>query len=144
MAMLEWLRRRILLVLATSYLSSKAEQKVTFPMRFMLENCCCQDHGLYWDIFQASSDILNKTSFVKSESHRITVLFSWLGAINHGCMPPTNKNVSLLDRQESWKGSQEECSILKMSLFILDSVQDVFISLAHFQKTPQGKAGPLH
>lgn len=100
----------------------------------MLENYCCQDHGLYWDIFQASSDILNKTSFVKSESHRITVLFSWLGAINHGCMPPTNKNVSLLDRQESWKGSQEECSILKMSLFILDSVQDVFISLAHFQK----------
>ena len=77
---------------------------------------------------------MNKTSFVKFESHRIAVLFSWLGAINHSCMPPTNKNISLLDRQESWKGSQEECSILKLSLFILDSVQDVFILLAHFQK----------
>lgn len=117
--------------------------KPYFLLRFMLENCFSQDHGLYWDIFWASSEFLNKTNFPKSKSHRIAVLFPWLGAINHGCMPWTNKNIFLLDKQESWKGSQEECSILNISLFILDSVQDVCILLVHFQQEgwkPWGKA----
>lgn len=107
-------------------------RKPYFLLRFMLENLLpgpwvIQRH------FWASSGFLNKTSFAKSESQRTAVLFPWLGAINHGCAPPANENIFLLDRQESWKGSQEECSTLHTSLFILESMQDVFILLVHFQ-----------
>lgn len=108
-------------------------RKPYFLLRFVLENRCCQDHGLHWDIFELPLSLWTRQT-LQSESHRIAVLFPWLGAINHGCMPPTNENIFLLDSQESWKGSREECSILNTSLFILESVQDVFILLVYFQQ----------
>lgn len=44
-----------------------------------------------------------------------------------------HQQIFFLDGQENWKGNQEECSILNTSLFILHSVQDVFVLLVHFQ-----------
>lgn len=67
--------------------------------------------GYFENLLSLFSEFMNKTSFAKSESHTVTVLFPWSWAINHSCMSPTNKNIFLLDRQEGWKGRQEECSI---------------------------------
>lgn len=93
-AMLGWLHRRILLVGATSYMRSnrnRTESRIS-----------CWD--LCWKIVAARpmcyTEMLSELplSFwtrpaLQSQSHRIAVRFPWLGTINHGCMPPRNKNV---------------------------------------------------